>query len=110
LFILDELALRTIVAAGRHSYLVVYDEPGRLWRIFGTTDLVLAPKVRVARPLHGWRPTTKGKVLVDLRDGHHGGHSLAEVVEVLAAMIPLTERRWAQVEPWPDPIQEEAGK
>lgn len=109
LFILDELALRKIVAAGRHSYLVVYDNPTKRWRIFGTTELVLAPKARVARPLRGRRPTTKGKVLVDLRDGHHGGHTLAEAVGALATMIPVTDRRWAQVEPWPVPIQEDAG-
>ncbi len=109
LFILDELALRKIVAAGRHSYLVVHDHPTNRWRIFGTTDLVLAPKVRVARRLEGRRPTTKGKVLIDLRDGHHGGDSLAGAVEALAMMIPQTERRWTQVEPWPNPIQEEAG-
>lgn len=109
LFILDELALRKIVAAGRHSYLVVYNEPASRWRIFGTTDLVLAHKARVARPLHGRRPTIKGKVLVDLRDGHHGGRTLAEAVDVLATMIPRTDRRWGQVEPWPEPIQERVG-
>ena len=109
LFILDELALRKIIATGRHGYLAIYDHPSTRWLIFGTTDLVLAPKTRVARPLQGNRPTTKGKVLIGLTDGHHAGTTTATAIEALTAIMSATERRWSQVEPWPTPTPKQAG-
>jgi hypothetical protein len=44
LFILDELALRKNVDAGRYAYLVVADLPGQRWCVWSTADLVLATK------------------------------------------------------------------
>lgn len=109
LFILDELALRKIIATGRHGYVAIYDHPSTRWRIYGVADLVLASKTRIARPLHGNRPTTKGKILLDLRDGHDAGHTSQEAVLVLAGVIATTERQWSRVEPWPTPTRKQAG-
>ncbi|MCP4957704.1 MAG: hypothetical protein GY925_00390 [Actinomycetia bacterium] len=103
LFILDELALRRIVTDGTNSHLLIYDHPMRRWVIFGVADLILAPKARIARQLQGRRPTTKGKVLIDLRDGLQAGQDLPTVITRLGAAINDTDRRWPQVEPWPAP-------
>ena len=64
-FILDELALRKIVEAGRYAFLIVWDQPVGRCAVWSSLDLVLATKVRVARPL-GPSGTVKAKVLLDL--------------------------------------------
>jgi hypothetical protein len=65
-FILDELALRRVVDAGRYAFLLVRDLPGERWALWSTAELVLAAKVRVSRRLAATTVTDKGKVLIDL--------------------------------------------
>ncbi len=103
LFILDELSLRRIVAAGTHTHLLIYDHPACRWVLYGVADLILAPKARVSRRLSGRRTLEKGKVLLDLNDGHHAGSDLGAAVELLATFVNDIDRRWAQIEPWPLP-------
>lgn len=108
LFILDELAMRRLIEHGPFGQLLIYDHPAHRWVIFGVVDLILAPKARVARPLRARRATTKGKVLLDLGDGHQAGRQLDPALDVLTSLIDDTRRRWAQVEPWPTPTKETA--
>ena len=73
LFVLDELALRKIVEAGRYAYLVVADLPSARWCVWSTVELVLASKVRTVRTLVTGTTRLKAKVLLDLRRtrSHH---------------------------------------
>lgn len=104
LFILDELALRRIVASGPFTQLLIRDVPADRWVIFGVPDLVLAPKIRVDRLIHRNRPVKKGKVLLDLTDGHQvPDRGPGDAVEALVDQIVATRRDWNQVEPWPTP-------
>ena len=106
LFILDELALRRVVAGGPTSQLLIHDHPSGRWVLFSVADLLLAPKARVSRPLRGRRETTKGKILISLGDGQAAGTTIGEAVSYLAPAILDTHRRWSQVEPWPSHEQE----
>ena len=110
LFILDELALRRIISGGAYTHLIIYDHPASRWVLFGVADLVLAPKARVVRQLSGRRPTSKGKVLLDVNDGHNAGQLLPAAIDRLAESINDTDRRWLRVEPWPSPRTDSASR
>lgn len=77
LFLLDERALRGLVAAGVHSCLVVYDATRQRWCYAGIWDLLLADRVRFDRAGRRDGDTfLKGKVLLRLdqfrqRDDFH---------------------------------------
>jgi hypothetical protein len=101
LFMVDELALRRLVDAGRFAFLLVRDVPGGRWCLWSTTELVLTTKVRVARQLAGPRPAIKGKVLIDLRSAAATHATLAATLSQLAAMVGVIQRRWADISPWP---------
>lgn len=101
LFILDELALRKIVDAGRYAHLVVADLPVGRWCVWSTLDLVLASKVRTVRALATGAGRVKAKVLVDLREAAAVVDSPAGAADVVATSLNRCDRLWGAIEPWP---------
>ncbi len=101
LFILDELALRRIVDAGRYGFLLVCDMPGRRWALWSTAELVLATKVRAGRRLATGTAPTKGKLLMDLSSAASLTDTLAGALFALATLVGVIDRRWADIAPWP---------
>lgn len=101
LFILDELALRRIVDAGRYGFLLVRDMPARRWALWSTAELVLATKVRASRRLATGADRTKGKLLMDLASAAAVTDTLAGALSELAALVGVIDRRWGDIAPWP---------
>ncbi len=103
LFILDELALRRIVDAGRYGFLLVRDMPEDRWAVWSTTELVLATKVRVGRRLVTGVERTKGKVLIDLSGAAALTTTLPGALSSVATLVGFIDRRWSDIAPWPCP-------
>lgn len=101
LFILDELALRRLVEAGRYGYLVVVDAPSARWCVWSTAELVLASKVRTVRVLASGRTRLKAKVLLDLGESGTTAGSSAEAADALARSLAQCDRHWEAIGPWP---------
>jgi len=101
LLILDELALRKIVEAGRYAYLVVADLPSARWCVWSTVDLVLASKVRTVRTLATGTSRLKAKVLLDFAEAAAVTGSAVEAVGVVARALGECDRHWDAIEPWP---------
>lgn len=101
LFILDELALRKLVDAGRYSYLVVADLPTGRWCVWSIVDLVLASKVRTVRTLATGAGRVKAKVLVNLREAAAVTYSPAGAADIVASSLSECDQHWAAIEPWP---------
>ncbi len=99
-FILDELALRRVVDAGRYAFLLVRDMPGQRWALWSTAELVLASKVRVSRKL-ATPGVSKGKLLVDLGGAAALVPSLPAALSALAELVRLIDRQWSDVAAWP---------
>ena len=99
-FILDELALRRVVDAGRYAFLLVRDMPGQRWALWSTAELVLASKVRVSRKL-ATPGVSKGKLLVDLGGAAALVPSLPAALSALADLVRLIDRQWSDVAAWP---------
>lgn len=99
-FILDELALRRVVDAGRYAFLLVQDMPARRWAIWSTAELVLASKVRVSRKL-ATSGTFKGKLLIDLGAAAAIVPSLPAALDALGELVRLIDRQWSDVAAWP---------
>jgi hypothetical protein len=99
-FILDELALRRVVEAGRYAFLLVRDLPGRRWALWSTAELVLATKVRVSRQL-ATSGTSKGKLLIDLAGAAVVVHTLPAALDALAELVRLIDHRWSDIAAWP---------
>src|SRR3954451_16200921 len=69
LFVLDELALRKIVDAGRYAFLLVRDVPQARWVLWTVGDLLVASRARHAREIdRGSGSRLKGKLLFDLSE------------------------------------------
>ena len=100
-FILDELALRKIVDAGRYAYLVVGALPAGRWWVWSTADLVLAWKVRPVRTLGTGARRLKAKVLVDFREAAAVVDSRTAAAGVVASSLSDCDRHWWAIEPWP---------
>ncbi len=100
-FILDELALRRIVDAGRYAFLLVRDIPGNRWALWSTAELVLASKVRVSRKLATTSVSDKGKLLIDVAGAAALAHTLPTALGALAKLVDLIDRQWCDVGPWP---------
>ena len=65
---MDEVSLRRLVWADGLGYLLIHDQPRRLWHLFGPWELWLAPRRRYERPGDkGGGLFLKGKVLLDAR-------------------------------------------
>lgn len=101
LFILDELALRKIIDAGRYAFLVVADLPTDRYCVFATLDLVLATKSRAVRHLSIGSGRAKAKVLLDLREAAASSSDVEAAVNDVASMLEVCDRQWSAVEPWP---------
>lgn len=101
LFILDEVCLRHLLDAGRHTHLLVRDHPMRRWVLFGLAELLFAPKARAVRQLQGNSQRSKGKVLIDLSDGIQCGDSLPHALNTLERRLLQVQRSWDRIEPWP---------
>ena len=101
LFILDELALRRIVDAGRYAFLLVNDMPGRRWCLWSTADLVLTSKSRISRTLAREGERVKGKLLISLVEHSMVCDTLGEAIETLVASVEEVDRKWDDIAPWP---------
>ena len=101
LFILDELALRRIVDAGRYAFLLVFDMPLERWCLWSTADLVLTSKGRVARRLMTDELHEKGKLLISLGEQSVITTSLDEAIEALVDNVKDVDLRWNHIAPWP---------
>ncbi len=98
---LDELALRKIVAGGRYAHLVVADLPSRRWCVWSTVELVLATKLRTVRTLATGTTRLKAKVLLDLTEAGFAVDSPAAAVEAIVASLAVADRQWSAIGPWP---------
>lgn len=102
LFVLDELALRKIVDAGRYGFLLVRDIPRARWHLWSNGDLVVASRTRHTRVINkGPTPRMKGKLLFDLSEAGFTSVELSPALDALAAMVTRLESLWADVAPWP---------
>ena len=103
-FILDELALRKIVEAGRYAFLLVWDAPVGRWCVWSSLDLVLATKVRVARPLvtrTGRTGVVKAKVTLDLDEAAHTCTDLFAAFDAITEDLEACDVGWTSIGPWP---------
>ena len=101
LFILDELALRKILGAGRYAFLVVNDQPSRRWVIWSVMDLVLASKQRANRRLAIGSGQTKAKLLLDNSDSPHHCDSIDAALDIVARLLDTIDSHWASIDGWP---------
>jgi hypothetical protein len=102
-FILDELALRKLIDAGRYGFLLVHDMPGHRWAVWSNPDLVLTPKARVSRQLAVGSGAVKGKVLISFSDDAHLFQDLVHAIDFIAGISELVDARWTDIAPWPTP-------
>jgi len=100
LFILDELALRHLVDAGRYGFLLVRDVPSGRWVLWSLAELVVCTKVRVSRQLAS-PGQVKGKVLLDLSEAGVSTTSLGDALDRLVDVLAQIDRRWGDIAPWP---------
>ena len=100
LFILDELALRHLVDAGRYGFLLVRDVPAGRWVLWSLAELVVCTKARVTRQL-ATPGKVKGKVLLDLSEAAVTVPSLGEALDRLVSLVTEIDRRWGDIAPWP---------
>jgi hypothetical protein len=102
LFVIDELALRKILDAGRYTFLLVRDVPRSRWVLWSAGDLVVATRVRCTRRLEkGQLSKMKGKLLFDLTEAGFSSSSLAATVETMADTVTRLDGWWADISPWP---------
>lgn len=99
-FLLDELALRKIVEAGRYAFLLVWDAPVGRWAVWSSLDLILATKVRVARPV-GRHGVAKAKVILDLDEAAHTCTDLTAVIDAITEDLETCDAQWNSIGPWP---------
>jgi hypothetical protein len=105
LFVLDELAMRKLVDAGRRMFMIVRDAPRCCWFLWSAGDLAVASRVRHSRRLQkGTNPMVKGKLLLNLAEAGFRSPDLAEVIDTMAATAVHIERRWHDISPWPTGI------
>lgn len=101
LFVLDELAVRKIVDAGRYAFLLIRDVPRDLWHLFSAGDLVVASRVRHTRRLEkGQVPAYKGKLVFNLSEAGHHSRELDVALEAIASTATELEARWTDISPW----------
>lgn len=100
LFILDELALRHLVDAGRYGFLLIRDVPSARWVLWTLAELIVCSKVRVTRGL-ATPGKTKGKVLVDLSEAAVAVSSLGDALDLLVEDVARIDHQWGDIAPWP---------
>jgi len=101
LFVLDELALRKILDAGRYAFLVVRDIPAARWCLWSAGDLLVASRVRHTRTIDRTVSRAKGKLVFNLAEAGHTTRSLPEVLDTLCATTARLESWWSDIAPWP---------
>lgn len=103
LLILDELALRKLVDAGRYAFLLVRDLPGGRWAVWSTHDLVMTSKSRVTRRLDVGTGAVKGKVLVSFAEDASLFTDVSSAIDHIVDTLRNTDQRWQDIAPWPSP-------
>ena len=101
LFILDELAMRKILSAGRYAFLVVHDQPSRRWVVWSVMDLVLATKHRANRRLAVGAGPLKAKLLLDSNDSPHHCGSVESALDAVADLAKTADSCWSSIDGWP---------
>ena len=102
LFVLDELALRKIIDAGRYSFLLVRDVPQARWVLWTVGDLLVAGRARHARAIdRGAGSKLKGKLLFDLSEAGFAATTLDATLDTLARTTEQLEGWWSDIGPWP---------
>jgi hypothetical protein len=103
LFVLDELALRKIVDAGRYAFLLVRDVPRARWVLWSAGDLLVASRVRHVRQIQKGRlPMRKGKLLFNLAEAGVSCRTLPTALDALTQTVGHLEHWWADISPWPN--------
>ncbi|HVL50758.1 MAG TPA: hypothetical protein VM754_04565 [Actinomycetota bacterium] len=103
LLILDELALRKLVDAGRYAFLLVRDIPADRWAVWSTHDLVMTPKARVTRQLAVGTGAVKGKVLISFAEDASLFPDAGSAVDFIVETLRSVDQRWQDIAPWPSP-------
>ena len=90
LLVLDEVAVRKLLAWAPRATLLFWDEtqPARPYVLFTIIDLLCVPKVRVQRPIALNSPRLKAKWLLDRRHGR----LLADLNSAFAAIASYVDR------------------
>ncbi len=102
LFVLDELALRKIVEAGRYAFLLVRDIPQARWVLWTVGDLLVAGRARHARSLdRGSGTHLKGKLLFDLSEAGFATHDLGAALDAIERTTRRLDAWWSDIAPWP---------
>jgi hypothetical protein len=102
LFVLDELALRKVVEAGRYAFLLVRDIPQARWVLWTVGDLLVAGRARHARTLdRGAGTHLKGKLLFDLSEAGFVTHDLGEALDAIERTTRRLDAWWSDIAPWP---------
>jgi hypothetical protein len=102
LFVLDELALRKIVDAGRYAFCLVRDVPRAQWHLWSAGDLLVASRARHTRRIQrGTVAMCKGKLLFDLSEAGATTTSLEAALDRLVETVQSLEAWWSDVSPWP---------
>jgi hypothetical protein len=101
LFILDELALRKLVDAGRYAFLLVHDQPQQRWLVWSTMELVLASKVRVNRRLATGVDRLKAKILLDVNETPYHESDPMAALSTVASYVRVIDRHWTSIGAWP---------
>lgn len=102
LFVLDELALRKIVDAGRYAFLLVRDVPTARWVLWTVGDLLVASRARHTRALdRGAGTHYKGKLLFDLGEAGLATHDLGVALDAIERTTRRLDAWWSDVAPWP---------
>ncbi len=103
LFILDELALRKLIDAGRYAFLLVRDLPCDRWAVWSTHDLVMTSKVRVTRQLAVGTGAVKGKVLISFAEDASLFCDVSSSIDFIVDTLKTVDQRWSDIAPWPSP-------
>ena len=102
LFVLDELALRKIVEAGRYAFLLVRDIPRARWVLWTVGDLLVASRARHARALdRGSGTHLKGKLLFDLSEAGFTASDLGDALDAVGRTTGRLDAWWSDIAPWP---------
>jgi hypothetical protein len=100
LFVLDELALRRLLDAGRYAFLLVADQPESRWWVWSAFELIIASKVRTERRL-ATSGQMKGKLLLDMADAGAGVGQLTAALDGVAEAVERIDEHWSAITPWP---------
>lgn len=87
MFIVDELAVRKCLAFAPYSGILVRDNIQRQYVLYPVVDLAIMPRTRLNRSIAKSQLATKGKWIIDLRNGFQAdtlGEAINQVSEYIA--------------------------